>query len=217
MHPCPRFCDVLCAAVLLSSVVACTHAAATASPGPEPFEKRQASPRFASSEPVPELPPRRHRAYSEQGLVVLQEPRHLKAARRIVRDFFDAIVRESQEDLDQTLGSQAWIETGNRGSRQRAQSFWRSRFSRLDYTRLQGRAVFRKAELSIYDASQSERLAGSRTLQIKPKGEQLVVVAPIATPRLGSDRFFGEKIVFVLEPVQTSYRIVLMFEDFRLR
>jgi hypothetical protein len=149
---------------------------------------------------------------------VLQAPRDREAARRVVRDFFAAITEERAEALEALVSPLAWIHVGSHGGRQRAHSFWRGRFSSLDYTALGGQVPYRESSIQTYNAEEHARVEGTGAVlsphssQMEPS--QIVIRVPIALTQIGPNRLFGDEITFLLSPTDKGFIIHEMWEDF---
>jgi hypothetical protein len=167
-------------------------------------------------DPVAELPAAGDSAGAQRGLVVLNTPRDVEAARAIVRRFFEAIVAGSAQGLDPLVSELAWVQLGPQGGRQRAREFWRSRLDQIDYQALAGEPLYRESELETYRPEDLARLDASRHPPVEVQAGDVVVRARIATARLGRTRYFGDDIVFLLRPRGDNFEIVEMIEDFRL-
>ena len=178
-----------------------------------------ASPRRAPGiavDPAPELPAPAPSAHAEQGVVVLRAPQDPEAARETVRDFFRAVSQGSFGDLEPLIADEAWLSAGAMAGRQKARQYWQTRLSRLDYASLAGSTVFREGELETYRAVDLSALRPPRALGVVAQGDDVVVRVPIAVPRSGKTRLFGDEIVFVLRPKGNRYAIVDMAEEFSL-
>ncbi|HEY3235730.1 MAG TPA: hypothetical protein VGJ84_13520 [Polyangiaceae bacterium] len=167
-------------------------------------------------DPVSELPDPAPRASSQERLAVLRAPFDMRAARAVVRAFFQAVAAESPERLDQVVSGAAWVYRSQRSERQLARAFWRLRFGTLDYESLRGHLPYRESEVQTYRADDVERLGAARQSIVTPTGEDVMVRVPVAGPSPGQPRLFGDEIVFLLESTASGYVISAMAEDFRL-
>jgi hypothetical protein len=186
---------------------------ASSSTLPEDEPRRPAG---VAVDPAPELPKPAPAASAEAGLVVLKTPLDTQAARQVVKDFFRAAVEQDADRLDKLLDEQSYVQAGASMGRQQAQPFWRLRLSRLDYGALAGQVVFRDAELEVYRSEDLARLRPARTLAMAVQGDDVLVRVPIATPRVGRTRLFGDEVTFLLRPNGATFKIVEMAEDFQL-
>ncbi|GMV12295.1 MAG: hypothetical protein HS104_15200 [Polyangiaceae bacterium] len=167
-------------------------------------------------DPAPEPPAPTSAAHTEQGVVVLRAPQDPEAAREVVRGFFRAVSQGSYGELEPFISEEAWLSAGAMAGRQKARQYWQLRLSRLDYASLAGSAVFRDGEVETYRAADLAALRPPRALGVVAQGDDVVVRVPIAAPRSGKTRLFGDEIVFVLRPKGNRYAIVDMAEEFTL-
>jgi hypothetical protein len=133
-----------------------------------------------------------------------------------VREFFAAVTHGSYDELEPLLDEQAWVNGGSSGGRQRARSFWQMRLSRLDYGALAGQLVYREADLETYRPNDVADLSPPRPLPLSVQGNDILVKVPLAAPRTGRTRLFGDEIAFLLRPVGSGFVIVEMLEDFQM-
>jgi hypothetical protein len=203
------------AAVALACACAGTQPLSFASSSALPDDEPR-RPAGVAVDPAPELPKPAPVGSAETGLVVLKTPLDTQTARQVVKDFFRAAVEQDADRLEKLLEEQSYVQAGASMGRQQAQPFWRLRLSRLDYGSLAGQVIFRDAELEIYRSDDVARLRPARTLGMAVQGEDVLVRVPIATPRVGRTRLFGDEITFLLRPNGGSYKIVEMAEDFQL-
>jgi hypothetical protein len=160
--------------------------------------------------PVPE-------GQAERGVVVLEAPLMRRAARDAVRQFFDAVRRESVPKLEAVLTEEAVLHAGPGTGSQQAAKVWASRFKRLDYDRGDARRVFREDELELYAPGELSRLDPPRRFVLAPREGELLAVANVHERRTpGEARRFGQRIEFLLQPRASGCRIREVFEDFRL-
>ncbi len=178
-------------------------------------EEEPRRPPGVAVDPTPTLPKPASSASAEQGLLVLKTPLDAQAARQLVKEFFRAVVEQDAERLDKLMDEQAYVQAGAMG-RQQAQPFWKLRLGRLDYGGLAGQLLYREGELEIYRSEDVQRLRPARTLGMSLQGDDVLVRVPIATPRIGRTRLFGDEITFLFRPSGASFKIVEMAEDFQL-
>jgi hypothetical protein len=178
---------------------------------PDPNRTRR--PAAIAIDRVTELPRAASRAETQEGLVVLKAPPDLEAAKLMVERFFEAVADEDITALSALVSSDAVVLTGK--TRIDALDFWRQRFDRLDYSSQAAGAPM--ADLPLQTVADVDR-RGARELglQAMPDSDDVIVRADLAPPKLGSTRFFGDQIVFVLEVSQDRYRIMEMAESFEL-
>jgi len=151
---------------------------------------------------------------SSDRLLLLRAPAAAELARSAVRNFMRATVSEAPERLDALLSAQAIVETG--AGRQPARSYWRSRFSQLDYTELKGQLLFRDSDLQTFRAEDLTRLPPNRRIPLELLDDEIAVRVPIRVSWTGRTRLFGDELLFRLQPVGSAFEIVEINEDFRL-
>jgi hypothetical protein len=157
--------------------------------------------------------PARSGAAQDQ-LLLLRAPAASELARQVVRNFLRAAVNEAPERMDALLTPQAFIDSA--GGRQPARSFWRLRLTQLDYTELKGQLLFRESDLETFRAEDLERLPAGRRIPLELAENEVAVRVPIRVASLGRTRFFGDELVFRLEPAGARFEIAEISEDFRL-
>jgi hypothetical protein len=161
-----------------------------------------------------ELPEPVRAGDSSAQLLLLRAPAAAELARSAVRDFMRATVSEAPERLDALLSAQAVVDTG--AGRQPARSYWRSRFSQLDYTELKGQLLFRDSDLQTFRAEDLTRLPSNRRIPLELSDDEIAVRVPIRVSWTGRTRLFGDELLFRLQPAGSTFEIVEINEDFRL-
>lgn len=167
-------------------------------------------------------PPARDRAESADGLVTLRTPLGVDRALVTIEELFRGIVREDGEAVEALFTRDALAITSTAsgvgpGGMPQAALFWQQRFRRLDYTKLAGEPVYREAELEIYrgeDALEAPPHPAIRTDALNDN--DVVIRLPILTPRVGTERLFGEEMIVWLRRDGERYRIYRILEDFTL-
>ena len=191
--------------------VSCAATLATSSPAPAKAERR--APGVAETRNA-ELPEPVRTGDSSARLLLLRAPAAAELARSAVRDFMRATVSEAPERLDAVLSAQAVVDTG--AGRQPARSYWRSRFSQLDYTELKGQLLFRDSDLQTFRAEDLTRLPSNRRIPLDLSDDEIAVRVPIRVSWTGRTRLFGDELLFRLQPAGSTFEIVEINEDFRL-
>jgi hypothetical protein len=166
-------------------------------------------------EPRGELPDAAPSATTSQSLVVLTAPADMDAARQIVRRFMDAVVLEDADVLRRLLEPHAQLRADARGTRWQAIAFWQLRFTRLDYTQLKGRVIYRESAMETYVAPDAEHPNRSRRAPFTVTPPQVLVRVPMLTRAVNGQALFGDEIDFVLVPFGASFRIASMAESFQ--
>jgi hypothetical protein len=210
-------------AIVLALLAACASACARAGGQPARFASSAESkeeprrPAGVAVDPAARLPEPVTATHPERGLAVLETPADTEIARQVVHDFMRAAIAQDPERMDRLLAEQAVVQAGPGTGRQQAQSFWRLRLSRLDYGKLQGQVVYRDAEMETYRAEDLSSLRPARPLGVAAQDGDVVVRVPIATPRVGRARLFGDEILFLLRAERGSFRIAEMVEEFQIQ
>jgi hypothetical protein len=167
-------------------------------------------------------PPARDQAEATDGLVTLRAPLGVDRAILAVNELFRKIVLEDTEGLESLFTRDALALTTtapNAGPAQSPQAalFWQQRFRRLDYTKLAGETVIRQAELEIYRAEDALETSPHPAIRLEALNDNDVVIrAPILTAHIGTDRLFGDEIIFWLRRDGDRYRIYRLLEDFQV-
>jgi hypothetical protein len=166
-------------------------------------------------EPRAEVLPNPARSGDAQDqLLLLRAPAAPELARQVVRSFLRAAVNEAPERMDALLTSQAFIDSS--GGRQPARSFWRTRLAQLDYTGLKGQLLFRESDLETFRAEDLGRLPAGRRIPLELAENEVAVRVPMRVSSIGPTRFFGDELIFRLEPAGARFEIAEISEDFRL-
>jgi hypothetical protein len=187
-----------------------------------PVEAGRRRPDGVAIDPTSSPPPARDQAEATDGLVTLRAPLGMDRAILAVSELFRKIVLEDGEGLEPLFTRDALAVTTtspNAGPAQTPQAalFWQQRFRKLDYTRLAGETLFRKAELSLFRAEDALETPPHPAIRIEALNDNDVVIrAPILTTHIGTDRLFGDEIIFWLRRDGDRYRIYRMLEDFQL-
>lgn len=167
-------------------------------------------------DPTAELPEITASARSRDELAVLQQPLDAERAREVVNAFFAAVVAEAPDRLASLLTDDARIMSSRRGRRELAAVIWHKRLDKLDYGSVSGQLLYKRSDVELYRATELDALHPSRPLPLRGQGDDVLVVVPMASTKAGSDRLFGDEIVFLLTRRGETYKIEEIFEDFRL-
>ena len=176
----------------------------------EPEAER--SPPGVAVDPVSELPRRQSLASTRSGLLVLATPHSVDSARELVKDFFRAVVTGSHQRLMESLSPKCWHDTGS--GRTRARGFWNTRLTRLSYGELSGYQLFLDREIESFETSSIEALPPGRKPKLTPGKGQVVIRVPMRVHTIGRTRYFGDELVFRLEPENKGFTIVEIVESF---
>lgn len=165
-------------------------------------------------------PPARDHAEAREGLVTLRAPLGTDRAILVVRELFQKVALEDAEGLEALFTRDAIaVTSANAGPGQMpaATNWLRTRFNKLDYTRLAGETIFREADLGIYRAEDALEAPPHPSIHREALGEDDVVIrAPIVTSRVGADRLLGDEVILWLRRDADRYRIYRLYEDFQL-
>ena len=162
-------------------------------------------------------PAPRSLADASEEVVVLESPRARSSARRVIRGFFDAVRRESVQELGSFVSDEATITSGPGSAPEPVSKVWAARFRRLDYGFSGAKQPYRDDDLGFFTAAEISRLARVRRFELEPEpGELLAVVTTRDRRKLTGPRHFGRRIEFVIGSIDGALRITRMFEDFRL-
>ena len=151
--------------------------------------------------------------------IALTAPMALESAPDVARDFIAAVVREDAAALSALLGDRAIVVNPGVSGRPQSPllSMWRERFRRFDYTALANLPVIREPELTVDTFEDLDAAVPGRPRQpAEMRPGDVRVHGRVVTPRIGSDRLFGDELTFLMRPEKGRYRIVLIFEEFQL-
>ena len=223
LNPCNRR-HWACLAALLLLPAACGGSSAplfkTAAEIPEAPRK----PDGVAIDPSSAAPPPRDRASSGDGMVTLRAPLGVELAMALIADFFGKIVIEDDDALAALFTKDAIAVTGSSsgsgggmGPTPAAALWWEQRFRRLDYGKIAGEVIYREADLEIYRADDMVQSTPHRAIRTNALGEDDVVIrAPILTPRSGQERLLGDEIIFWLRRDGSQYKIFRVLEEFQI-
>jgi len=178
-----------------------------------------AAPRRAPAvavDPAPALPEASSHASASSALVVLAGPSSEYPDQRIVEEFFGAVAARDAGRLEQLFQAGAKTRTGAQATEVDAVDFWKSRLSRLDYSKLAGQSIYRRHAVEVYRAEDLQSLGNDRSVPVKVGSDQLAVRVPLNSPQNDKTRLFGDEIVFLLSRTESGLLITEMVEDFQL-
>ena len=164
-------------------------------------------------DPVFALPSALPSAETTRGLVVLVEPVNPEAARATVDAFFDAVVAESEADLERVLMPGARLRANAKARPDTAITIWQLRWKKLDYRALGSSPLYRPGALEIYPPPDSGKSA-ERSLPLAAKKDEILVRVALGGGRTVG--LLGAEIVFAVSCGDRACRITEMVEDFRL-
>ncbi len=184
----------------------------TAPLGSEPPRRAPA----VAVDPAPALPEAEPQASAQAGFVVLRAPSAERPDQAVIQDFFQAVSERDSEKLEDLFQSGAKVKTSATSGGMDAIDFWKSRLSRLDYSKLAGQTIYRSHAIEVYRAEDLHRLEAERSVPVSVAEHQLAVRVPLHPPETIKARLFGDEIVFLLTPTDHGLRIAEMVEDFQL-
>lgn len=163
----------------------------------------------------------RERAGSDEGVVTLRSPLGVDLAAALIGDFFSRVVVEDDDGLEALFTRDAIAITGagsgGMGQTPAALLWWEQRFRRLDYGKMAGEVVFRESELEVYRAEDVLEAPPHRAIRTEALNDNDVIIrAPIVTARSGTERLFGDEIVFWLRRDGDGYKIFRLMEEFQV-
>lgn len=177
------------------------------------------SPRRAPAvavDPATALPLPSPSAPATNGLLVLQAPPSEYPDQRIVEEFFGAVTARDANRLERLFEPGAKTRTSAQATEVDAVDFWKSRLSRLDYSKLAGQSIYRRHAVEVYRAQDLRSLGNDRTVPMAPVNDQLVVRVPLSSPQSDKTRLFGDEMVFLLSRTDGGLLITEIVEDFQL-
>jgi hypothetical protein len=215
----PRSTRLAGAILVASAVLGC---AASEGLGPTSAEKARRRPDGVAIDPISAPPAARDRAKVADGLVTLRTPLGADRAVATVEELFRKIVIEDGPGLEPLFTRDAVAVTGQSpnggpGQSPSAVLFWQGRFGRLDYTKLAGEPIYRKAEVQVFRADDDPETIPHPAVHPEALGDGDVVVrVPILTTRIGAERLFGDEMVLWMRRDGDTYRIYRALEEFQL-
>ncbi len=167
----------------------------------------------------------RDQGATEDELLTLRTPLGLPAARKVVHDYFQAVLNESYHTMSELLSSTANVHNirpsrgarYHRGYERRLLSWWRSRFRRHDYGKLVDRVVYRDADIETYRSDQLDALPYDvvHGTSATVGDNDIVLRVPIVTQTILGERLFGEEVYFWLRRQNDRYVIYHVAEPFQ--
>jgi hypothetical protein len=168
-------------------------------------------------DPSPELPQAVDVGQAETALVALKPPLPDRAARSVVAAFFRAIVAEDLEALADLTTPDASAPNRNRGSAASILDHWRGRMRHFRYRSLASEVLYQEADVELYRYDDLETIMVGRP-QRPPEmaRSDLLLRVPMLVVRAGSDRAFGDEMLFLLRRGGDRFRIRQIMEDFQM-
>lgn len=194
--------------------------------GPSMFPTGEDGPRLRRPDGVvidPESAPPapRDRASVEDGMLTLRAPLGPEVAIATVRELFRRVVARSTESLSELFTQNAQPLSGvpgGYGVPDRAWDWWVQRSRRLDYTKLAGEVLFREGDIEIFRASDALDTPPHPAIRTDALDDSDVILrVTMLAGTSGTDRYFGDSIVFWLRRDGDTYKIYRQLEDFQLQ
>jgi hypothetical protein len=168
-------------------------------------------------DPSPELPQAVEIGEPGAALVALKPPLPEKAARSVVAGFFRAIVTEDLEALADLATPDASAPNRNRGSAASIVDHWKGRMRHFRYRTLANEVLYQDADVELYRYDDLETLVVGRPPRPPEMARSdLLLRVPMLVVRAGSDRAFGDEILFLLRRGDGRFRIRQIMEDFQM-
>ncbi|MFO0587947.1 MAG: hypothetical protein U0441_10430 [Polyangiaceae bacterium] len=166
-------------------------------------------------------PAARDRAPAEDGMVTLRSPLGTEVAVETVRELFRRVVARNMEGLSDLFTSNAQPLTsvpGGYGMPDKVWDWWLQRSRRLDYTKLSGEVLFREGDIEIFRATDAMEAPPHPAIRTESLDESDVILrVTMLAGTNGTDRYFGDQIVFWLRRDGDTYKIYRQIEDFQLQ
>jgi hypothetical protein len=213
-----------CSVLLFASVaaVACASRAPAGKRGPAfttaaELPEGPRRPDGVVVDPSPELPQAVEVSEPGDALVALKPPLPERAARTVVSAFFRAIVAEDLEALADLATPDASAPNRNRANAASILDHWRGRMRHFRYRTLANEVLYQEADVELYRYEDLESIMVGRP-QRPPEmaRSDLLLRVPMLVVRAGSDRAFGDEILFLLRRDKDRFRIRQILEDFQL-
>ncbi|HEY6723748.1 MAG TPA: hypothetical protein VI197_06935 [Polyangiaceae bacterium] len=169
-----------------------------------------------ADDPAPALPAPSDSAPAASALVVLSGPAGEYPDQRLVEEFFGAVTARDADRLEGLFQAGAKARTSAQATEIDALDFWRSRLSRLDYSKLIGQSIYRRHAVEVYRAEDLQALGNDRSVPVHVGDDQLAVRVPLHSPQSDKTRLFGDEIVFLLSRTERGLLIAEVVEDFQL-
>jgi hypothetical protein len=161
-------------------------------------------------EESPALPDVSERA-AARGVVALRAPLGNEAVLTIVHRLFRGFVHGGIEALESILTDDVTILGSSRG-RASLVDQWRARLKSLDYGRLSASAIVEDQKIERFEYADLD-LPGAPERPATMKEGDVLVRFPIATPRVGSEKLFGDEVTLLLRRDGSGYKIAGFSEE----
>jgi hypothetical protein len=168
-------------------------------------------------DPSPELPAATEAIDKATGIVALKPPLPDRAARAVVAAFFRAVVAENVEALSDLATSDATLSAKGRTGSPSVIDHWRARQRHFHYRALANEILYQDADIELYRYEDLETPLPGRPLRpAEMTPPDILLRVPVLVVRAGSERVFGDDILFHLRRDKGKYLIRQLIEDFQL-
>ena len=168
-------------------------------------------------DPTPELPPAAEAVDSGAGIVALKAPLADRAARSVVAAFLRAVVTENVEALSDLVTADATIAARGRTGTPSLVDHWRARLRHFRYRSLADEILYQEADVELYRHDDLETPLPGRPLRPAEMAPADVLLrVPLLVVRAGSDRVFGDDMLFHLRRDKERFVVRQLIEDFQL-
>jgi hypothetical protein len=207
-------------ALLIACLTASLSACGTSAKSPADVDERR-RPDGVAIDPTSGPPPAADHGDSADRVVVLRSPLGVERALATLDELFHKITLEDEEGVTSLLTRDAM----SIGSQQQnpmigaptLANFWRARMRKLDYTKLAGETVYQESDVEIYRPEDEVSAATNPIIQLDALSPgDLVLRVPLLSPRIGTDRLFGDELVVWMRREGDRYRIYRIWEEFQL-
>jgi hypothetical protein len=168
-------------------------------------------------DPSPELPLAAEAVATGSGIVALKPPLPDRSAHAMVAAFFRAVVAENIEAMSELVTTDATLTVRGKSGSPALLDHWRARHRHFRYRTVASEILYQEGDIELYRYEDLEPPLPGRMLrppEMVPSDVLLRV--PILVVRAGSDRMFGDDMVFHLRRDKHRYLIRQVFEDFQL-
>jgi hypothetical protein len=168
-------------------------------------------------DPSPELPIAAEAVEANGGLVALKPPLPDRTARGMVTAFFRAVVGENMDAMSELATNDATQTTRARSGTPGLIDHWRARMRHFRYRAVASELLYQEGDIELYRYEDLDPpLPGRATRPPEMAPTDVLLRVPILVVRAGSDRVFGDEMLFHLRRDKRRYLIRQVIEDFQL-
>ncbi len=160
---------------------------------------------------LPSALPRAADRADGRGVVTLREPLARDALIAVVRAYAQGFLKEDPAALQALLAPDAMFLSPplTPGVSSNIMEVWGNRLRSFDYTKLAGAEIFRADKIEVLTFEDTKDV---RPTSMRP--EDVFVIVPIQTARVGTDALFPERVSMLLRRDHGRYVIAAVAEDF---